>query len=329
MNEPHTHMTKNREESTPPSPDVGVVYGQGLERMFLDYYGLNEQPFGVTPDPKFLYLGSKHREALTALAYGTESNRGLLTLVAQPGMGKTSILFQYLEQLRNKARVAFLFQTDGNAQDLMRQLLADLNLDGTTKDLIEMRLIFNRFLTEQMRAGQPFVLVIDEAQNLNEKVLEYIRLLSNFETPSVKLMQIVLAGQPELAQRLAKPSMAQLRQRVSFAIRIEPLTRKEVGLYIDHRLGVAGYSGLPLFQVGAQALLAERSEGIPRNINNLCFCAMSFAWAMKQQRIDRETLGEALSDLNPGSRYQQEVLAPKLSVSRTSDPAEAGRDPQS
>src|SRR5580765_7473945 len=105
MNEPHTQMTNNREESAPPSPDAGVMYGQGLERMFLEYYGLNEQPFGVTPDPKFLYLGSKHREALTALAYGTESNRGLLTLVAQPGMGKTSILFQYLEQLRNKARV--------------------------------------------------------------------------------------------------------------------------------------------------------------------------------------------------------------------------------
>jgi len=146
---------------------------------------------------------------------------------------------------------------------------------------------------------------------------------SCFEKPSMKLMQIVLAGQPQLAERLAKPSMAQLRQRVSFAIRIEPLTRYEIDQYINHRLCVAGYTGLPLFHVGAQALLAERSEGIPRNINNLCFCAMSFAWAMKQERIDRETLRDALSDLDTGSPYQNEVLAPKspgevkLSASQT------------
>jgi type II secretory pathway predicted ATPase ExeA len=191
-----------------------------------------------------------------------------------------------------------------------------------------MRLILNRFLTEQMCDGRPFILVIDEAQNLDEKVLESIRLLSNFERPSMKLMQIVLAGQPQLAERLAKPSMAQLRQRISFAIRIEPLTCREVGLYIDHRLRVAGHKGLPLFSVGARALLAECSEGIPRNINNLCFCAMSFAWAMKRETVDRETVRDALADLDPGSSYEKELLVrkmpdeAKLSASQSLDPVD-------
>src|ERR1700674_3045627 len=305
MNEPHNRVTKVGEngELVPLIDDTEYV--QSAEQRFLEHFGLSEQPFGVTPDPRFLYLGSKHRQALAALTYGTESNRGFLTLIAQPGMGKTSLLFRYLEGLRNKARTVFLFQTDGDSRDLMFYILADLGLDGTGKDLPEMHSMLNEVLTKEMAAGQRFVLVIDEAQNLTEKVLESVRLLSNFETPWMKLMQIVLAGQPQLANRLAKPSMAQLRQRVSFAIRIEAFTREEVDLYLDHRLWVAGYKGAPLFSVGARTLIAERSEGIPRVINNMCFCAMSFAWAMKRKAIDRDTMSEVLDDLDPGSPIEK------------------------
>jgi len=291
------------------------VERRGVDRLFLEYYGLIEQPFGVTPDLRFLYLGAKHRQALDVLNYGTELNRGFLTLIAKPGMGKTSLLFQYLEGLRDKARTVFLFQTDGDSTELMRYLLADLGLDGKGMDLPEMRAVLSQVLLGEMEAGRRFVLVIDEAQNLDEKVLESIRLLSNFETPWMKLMQIVLAGQPQLAERLAEPSMVQLRQRVSFAIRIEPFTREEVDVYIDHRLWVAGYKGSPLFSVGARKLLAEHSEGIPRNINNICFCAMSYAWAMKRKTIDRDTMSEVLDDLDPGSpieKIEKEVVAPKL-----------------
>jgi general secretion pathway protein A len=274
---------------------------QDVERAFLEYFGLNEQPFGVTPDPRFLYLGPKHRQALTALTYGTELNRGFLTLIAKPGMGKTSLLYQYLGALRNNARTAFLFQTMSDARDLMRYLLADLGLDATGKDLPEMHSILNQVLMDGMIAGRRLILVIDEAQNLDDKALEFVRLLSNFETPWMKLMQIVLAGQPQLGEKLAQPSMAQLRQRVSFAIRIEPLNREEVDAYIDHRLWVAGYNGPSLFSVGARMLLAERSEGIPRNISNLCFCAMSLAWATKTKTIDREMMRDLLADMDPGS----------------------------
>jgi general secretion pathway protein A len=265
--------------------------------MFLEYFGLIEQPFGVTPDPRFLHLGPKHREALASLVYGTETNRGFLALIAQPGMGKTSLLFQFLEGMRHKARAAFLFQTDCDSREFMRHLLTDLGIDATGMDFPGMHAALNQVLTEEMHAGRRFILVIDEAQNLEERVLESLRLLSNFETPWVKLMQIVIAGQPQLAKRLARPSMAQLRQRISSVIRLDPFTPEETNAYVDHRLWVAGYSGPPLFTVGARLQIAEQSRGIPRNINNLCFNAMSLAYAMDVKQIDSKIVAEVIADL--------------------------------
>jgi type II secretory pathway predicted ATPase ExeA len=322
MKDPQIRFTGMREGATPaPFKKEGPEQIQSVERRFLDHFALNEQPFGVTPDPRFLYLGSKHRQALTALQYGTDLNRGFMTLIAPPGMGKTSLLFQYLEGLRDKARAAFLFQTDCDSRDLMRHLLADLDLDCEAKDLPEMRLILNQFLTREMNAGRSFILVIDEAQNLDEKVLESVRLLSNSETPWMKLMQIVLAGQPQLADRLALPSMAQLRQRVSFSIRIEPLTREEVAAYVDHRLWVAGYKSSTLFSVGARALLAEYSQGIPRNINNICFSAMSLAWALKQKNIDRDMMRDVLSDMDFVVPKDKEKEEPAHKIAEPAKPA--------
>jgi general secretion pathway protein A len=297
--------------------------------MFLEHYGLFEEPFGVTPDPRFLYLGSKHREALASLLYGTEANRGFLALIAKPGMGKTSLLFQYLEHLRNNASTAFVFQTDCNSREFIRHILIDLGLDASGKDLAAMHEMLNQFLTEEMRVGRRFILVIDEAQNLNEKVLESVRLLSNFETPWKKLMQIVIAGQPQLAKRLARSSLAQLRQRISLVIRIEPFMPEEINAYIDHRLWVAGYQGPSLFTAGARLMIAEHSEGIPRNINNICFNAMSIARALKRKTIDRDIIREVLADLDLESLNEETAVArksqeePKNSVSQT--PRNVGR----
>jgi general secretion pathway protein A len=266
--------------------------------MVLDFYNLAEQPFGVTPDSRFLYLGPQHREALASLVYGTESNRGFLALIAKPGMGKTSLLYHYLGYLRDKARTAFVFRTDCDSREFIRHVLMDLGIDVAGMDLPAMHEALNRLLTEEMRAGRRFVLVVDEAQNLEEKVLESIRLLSNFETPWMKLMQIVLAGQPQLADRLASPSMAQLRQRVSIVMRIEPFTPKEVDAYIDHRLWIGGCDRPSLFTPGARKLIAEHSEGIPRNINNLCFNALSLGCALNRKTIDRDVILEVISDLD-------------------------------
>jgi general secretion pathway protein A len=266
--------------------------------MFLEYYRLIEQPFGVTPDSRFLYLGAKHREALASLLYGTECNRGFLAMIAKPGMGKTSLLYHYLSYLRGKARTAYIFRTDCDSRDFLRHVLLDLGIDASSMNLPTMQDLLNRVLTEEMRAGRRFVLVVDEAQNLEEKVLESIRLLSNYETPHTKLMQIVLAGQPQLADRLASPSMAQLRQRISMVIPIEPLTTEEVNAYIDHRLWIAGSDRRSPFTVGARKLIAEHSEGIPRNINNLCFHAMSVGCALKRSTIDRDIVLNVIADLD-------------------------------
>ena len=244
-------------------------------------------------------------------------------MIAKPGMGKTSLLFQYLEHLRDKARTAFVFQTDCNSREFVRHILIDLGLDASGKDLAAMHDMLNQFLMEEMRAGRRFILVIDEAQNLNEKVLESVRLLSNFETPWMKLMQLVIAGQPQLAERLARSSLAQLRQRISLVIRIEPFVPEEINAYIDHRLWVAGYQGPSLFTTGARLMIAQHSEGIPRNINNICFNAMSIARALKRKTIDRDIIREVLADLDLESLNEETAVVrkseeePKHSVSQT------------
>jgi len=266
--------------------------------MFLNYFKLSEEPFGVTPDPRFLFLGRQHREAMASLAYGTASNRGFMALIAKPGMGKTSLLYHYLEGLRGQARTAFVFRTDCNSRELIRHILLDLGVDTSSNDLPTMYDSLNRILTEEMTRGRRFVLVIDEAQNLDEPTLESVRLLSNFETPWKKLMQIVIAGQPGLAVKLARPSLTQLRQRISLVMRLEPLDDGEISSYIDHRLWVAGCEDARFFTAGARASIAEYSEGIPRNINNLCFNAMSLACGLGKKTIDREIVREVLADLD-------------------------------
>ena len=266
--------------------------------MFLDYYHLREQPFGVTPDPRYLYLSPTHREALASLYYGVEASRGFLALIAEPGMGKTTLLFQLLEQLRESACAAFLFQTQCDSRELLRYLLADMGIDSQGHDLVEMHEQLNDALTRLKRADRRFVLVIDEAQNLDDSVLETVRLLSDFETPSSKLMQIILSGQPQLAAKLARPSLAQLRQRIAILGRLEPFSPAETDRYIDHRLRVAGYEGGALFASDARAIIAARSRGIPRNINNLCFNALSLGYALGRKKIDGEIALEAVRDLD-------------------------------
>ena len=266
--------------------------------MFLDFYGFREQPFGVTPDPRFLYLSGMHREALASLYYGIEAGRGFLSMIARPGMGKTTLLFQLLEEFRNAAKTAFLFQTQCDSREFIRFLLAELGIDSKEQDRVKMHEEFNAVLLREMKAGKRFVVVIDEAQNLDDSVLETVRLLSNFETPRAKLMQIILSGQPELADTLARPNLSQLRQRISIVARLQPLAPRDVNEYIQHRLKVAGYHGQRLFQPDAVGAIIERSEGIPRTINNLCFNALSLGYALGQRTIERGLIEEITSDLD-------------------------------
>lgn len=266
--------------------------------MYLDFFGMREQPFGVTPDPRFLYLSPAHREALASLYYGIEAGRGFLSMIARPGMGKTTLLFQLLEEFRNAAKTAFLFQTQCDSRDFIRFLLAELGIDSKEQDRVKMHEEFNQVLLREMKAGKRFVVVIDEAQNLDDSVLETVRLLSNFETPRAKLMQIILSGQPELADKLARPHLSQLRQRISIVARLDPLSPQHVHDYIQHRLRLAGYTGPRLFLSDAESAIIERSEGIPRTINNLCFNSLSLAYALGKRQIDRSLVEEISVDLD-------------------------------
>jgi general secretion pathway protein A len=263
--------------------------------MYLNYFQLREEPFGSTPDPRFLYQSETHREALATLYYGYHSNRGFTALIAQPGMGKTTLLFQFLQNIRQKARTVFLFQTQCNTRELLRYLLFDLGITPG-EDVAEMHQQLNSVLVEEARAGRRVVLVIDEAQNLPDSVLETVRLLSDFETSCSKLMQIVLAGQPQLSEKLASPALEQLRQRISLLCHLDRFTLVETANYIRHRLQVAGQSGPLPFTTGAIDRIAKHSEGNPRRINTLCSNALSLCCALRKQQVDRAVVEEVIAD---------------------------------
>src|SRR5258708_22703598 len=237
--------------------------------MLLEHFGLREQPFGVTPDPHFLYFSPSHLEAAASLLYGIESQRGFMALIAKPGMGKPAVLFALLEHLGGSARTAFLFQAHSDPHRFLRSLIADLGIPDQGDDIVHMQRRLNEVLIREARAGRRVVVVIDEAQNLEDSVLEAVRMLSNFEIPGTKLIQILLAGQPQLADKLARRELVQLRQRISILSRLKQFNASETADYIDHRLNVAGYEGKRLFTADALAIIHFPCHGIPTEHNKL------------------------------------------------------------
>jgi len=281
--------------------------------MFLDYFQLREQPFSVTPDPSYLYPSRTHCQVLDSLAEGILDDRGFLVLTADPGMGKTTLLYQMLEGLQGKARVAFVFQTRCNSHEFFQYLLSDLGINSTGMGMVAMHNTLNDLLFTEMLAGKRFVLMVDEAQNLNDELLETIRLLSNFETPHSKLLQIVLAGQPQLEEKLRRPHLAQLLQRINVIEHLQALTPPETVGYINHRLKVAGHLHQALFDQQALALVALLSQGVPRNINKLCYRALLEAYALKRPRVTPEMVEAADRKLS--------VAKPAIRLTSVSAPA--------
>jgi general secretion pathway protein A len=257
--------------------------------MVLPFYQLREQPFGVTPDSRYFFLSDTHGEALASLLFGVDAGCGFLALIAAPGLGKTTLLFDALRYLRQSAQTVFLFET----------VCTPLDVKDAHGNLTRMQARLQEVLIEQARLGRRVVVVIDEAQNLDHAVLELIRILSNFETQQQKLLQMILAGQPYLAEKIASPGLQQLRQRISIFAYLKPFSRQETQLYIEHRLRVAGYTRkAPLFTRDALALIAESSGGVPRTINNLCFNALSMGCALKKHAIDTDIIREVIADLD-------------------------------
>jgi general secretion pathway protein A len=276
-----------------------VQKGKARGPKFLaEAYGLAENPFGVTPDTRYLYESKTHLEARASLLVGIECSVGFQALIAPPGMGKTTLLFSVLEQFDKVARTAFLFQTQGTPHDFLRYLITELGGEAGDQDLVRMQETINQLLLRERRAGRRTIVIVDEAQALSPAVLETLRLLSNFETPTEKLLHIILAGQPQLAQTLASPDAAQLSQRVCIVTTLAPFDLVDTARYIQHRLRTAGYEGPPLFAPAVLAAIWKRSGGIPREINKLCFNALLLARAMLHRQVDSSILREVTADLD-------------------------------
>ncbi|HWI57345.1 MAG TPA: AAA family ATPase, partial [Bacillota bacterium] len=232
--------------------------------MYLDYYGLTEAPFDITPNPRFLFYSPKHREAYNHLLYGLRERKGFIQLTGEVGAGKTTLCRALLEQLDDRYATALILNPVMSPNEMMKAVAAEFGLPVNGLDRLETLAVINEFLLQQVERGKESVLIIDEAQDLTDELLEQVRLLSNLETDNRKLLQIVLLGQPELRDRLNQYRLRQLRQRITVRYHLRPLTRCECNQYVQHRLQVSGGNGTPQFTLPALWRVHHYSQGIPR-----------------------------------------------------------------
>ena len=268
--------------------------------MYRKFFGLDEKPFEVTPDPFFLYSSRSHQEILASLIYGIQERRGFIVIVGEVGTGKTTLLNAILDRFDDNTKVANIFNTDVSFEEMLGMVLADLEILNPDEMLDKVEAIhrLNEFAIQQLATAGNVVLIIDEAQNLDRRSLENLRLLSNLETPKHKLLQIILSGQPELDEILRQKEMRQLNQRISIKRYISPLNEKETYKYIRHRLIKANCKKPSLFSDRALKVIWEYSQGIPRKINNLCDNALLIGYGLKKNKIRSDVVTEVVKDLS-------------------------------
>jgi type II secretory pathway predicted ATPase ExeA len=286
--------------------------------VYETFYGLETKPFRMTPDPRFLFQSKSHREALAILRYGILDNKGFVVLVGEVGTGKTLLLHSLISSLPEGTDAAYLFCPQMDFRDLLRYLLSEFHREAPQAlSDGELLIHLNDYLTERLAEGKRNVLIIDEAQNMDDALLESIRMLSNLETAETKLLQIVLAGQPELEVKLNRPELRQLRQRVSLKAVIDPLDRGETREYIRYRLEVAGCGEKIPFSDSAIDLIHEYGRGIPRTVNIIADNALVLGYAADERDVGRHLVGEAIRDL--------EKETPRVAVQRSTDAVSARR----
>jgi len=254
--------------------------------MYKSFFGLKESPFNANPDPRFLYLTNQVEEALTGLMYGIQTRKGFITLTGEVGTGKTTLVNRLLDWLHHRrARTAFLFNSRMNTNQLFDFILAEFEITCDSKSKSQQLMKLNHWLLDRYRAGETVVLILDEAQNLTFPVLEEVRLLTNLETATDKLLQIVLSGQPELEDKLKLPELRQLRQRIMLRCKTTPLTKEQTHDYILKRLKIAGAGDEPIFSPEAMDAVHIYSLGIPRVVNLLCEHSLVNAYVDQQRPI--------------------------------------------
>ena len=249
------------------------------------------------------------------MVYGIEKRRGFIAMIGEVGSGKTTLIHSLIRSLDEKTLFAFIFYPSGTYTDLLRNILMEFDIDAKEKSNFDMHVEFHHFVIGQFSRGKNIALIFDEAQNMSSEVLEQLRLLSNLESPEEKLFQIILAGQPELSNKLNRTELRQLRQRIGIRCEIEPLTAPEIRNYIGHRLKMAGYEGrLNLFSRGALDLICRYSKGIPRMVNILCDNSLLIAYGLDRKMIDETIVKEVLADLKIEQAREKKIADPKYPV---------------
>lgn len=302
------------------SVDTDHLRAKNQREGFLNHFGFRESPFGVTPNPEFLFLSSIHRQALQSMIDSIESNLGFTVLMGEPGTGKTTLLFQLMREYQNQARVAFVFQTQCRPHELLRYIASELQLPWHKRDEVSFHQRLNELASKEAHAGRRVLIIIDEAQNLQAPALEAVRLLSGFESGPAKLLHVILAGSARLGETLLSPELSQLAQRITTVCRLGPLTADEVDQYVKLRLEHAGSrESKDLFTAEALAQVAEESGGIPRRVNSLCYRALTLACLNRQHEINGKLVQQAARDLD---------LAEPTRILQMLKPAETLRKPQ-
>lgn len=285
--------------------------------MYEEFYGLKENPFNVTPNPEYIYLGENHREALAQLLYGVKERKGFMVITGEVGTGKTTLIHYLLDKMNgSNTRTAFLFNPKLTVSDFIQYILKDLGVGVQGKTKGEYLHHLHRYLLQAYQRDERVILIVDEAQGLRPELLEEIRLLSNLETSRSKLIQIVLLGQPELDRTLSQPGFRQLKQRINLRYRLSPLSEKETREYIGKRLKAAGAKG-PVFTEKAIKEIYLKSEGIPRLINILCDNALLNGYALDQRIVDKESVKDAAKDLNLRKRFSGVLILLVMGISIT------------
>jgi type II secretory pathway predicted ATPase ExeA len=276
--------------------------------MDFAFFGLREAPFNPAPNPRFLHLTPAHQEALAQLLYGVQQRKGFILLTGEVGTGKTTLLKALVERLTDSTAVAFVTNPMIGFDGIIEYVLEDLGIGKPGDSSLAQRLFaLQNFLIERRRAGQNTVLILDEAQDLDAPTLEQIRLLSNFETTTEKVLQILLVGQPELRVKLDLPQLRQLKQRIGLRCSIPPLTPEQVRDYIATRLRIAGARNITLFSEDAIARIARYSRGIPRLVNTICDHCLLFSYADQVRRVSGDTVKETIRYLEDGERPRRRV----------------------
>jgi general secretion pathway protein A len=273
--------------------------------MYQKFFGLRESPFNVNPDPRYLYLTKQIQEALAGLTYGIQNRKGFILLTGEVGTGKTTLLNRLLDWLRGqRVATAYIFNSRLDVTQLFDFIMAEFDIPCESREKSQVLLRLNQWLLDRYRAGETAVLIIDEAQNLTPEVLEEIRLLTNLETSTEKLLQIVLTGQPELEEKLKMPQLRQLRQRITLRCRTAPLSIEETFGYIAERLRIAGANGEPVFSKEAIQTVHMYSRGIPRVVNLLCEHSMINAYVDSLRPVSAQMVEEVARE------FQLDEVAP-------------------